>query len=128
MADVALKLLITPIILYFNWKLVTPYVAPGLSNPFAPIFLLSGYVPDSTSELPRYGKSYYDLVFLAYYTVFFSFVREYLAIKVSQPLARYFGLRKEGKIDRFAEQFYAVVYFAFFGTWGYVSLAYCSSR
>ncbi|RXW22909.1 hypothetical protein EST38_g2959 [Candolleomyces aberdarensis] len=118
---VALKLLATPVVLYFNWKLVTPYVAPDLPNPFAPIFLLSGYIADSKPEQPRYAKSYNDLIFLAYYIVFFSFVREYLAIKVSRPVARYFGLRKEGKIVRFAEQFYALVYFAFFGAWGYFS-------
>ncbi|KAJ2912570.1 hypothetical protein MD484_g7844, partial [Candolleomyces efflorescens] len=100
--DVALKVLITPVILYFNWNLVTPYVSPGLANPFAPIFLLSGHVSTSEgADVPRYAKSYYDLIFLAYYTVFFSFVREYLAITVSQPLARFFGLRKEGKIDSY---------------------------
>ncbi|KAJ2936077.1 hypothetical protein H1R20_g1016, partial [Candolleomyces eurysporus] len=121
---VALKLLVTPVVLYLNWKLVAPYVAPGLPNPFAPIFLLSGYLPTSKPEQPRYAKSYYDLIFLAYYIVFFSFIREYLAIKVSRPFARYLGLRKEGKIDRFAEQFYAVVYFAFFGAWGYRVMDY----
>ncbi|RXW15937.1 hypothetical protein EST38_g9917 [Candolleomyces aberdarensis] len=115
----ALKLLITPVVLYLNWKYVTPYVAPGLPNPFAPIFLLSGYIPTSKPEDPRYAKSYFDLVFLAYYIVFFSFIREYLATTVSRPLARYFGLRKEAKIDRFAEQFYALVYFSCFGAWGY---------
>ncbi|KAJ2920100.1 hypothetical protein MD484_g341, partial [Candolleomyces efflorescens] len=118
----ALKLLITPVVLCLNWHFVTPYVAPaGIPNPFAPIFLLSGHIPDSSPEDPRYAKTYSDLVFLAYYIVFFSFVREYLAIKVARPLGRYFGLRKEAKLDRFAEQFYALVYFTFFGTWGYVS-------
>jgi acyl-CoA-dependent ceramide synthase len=63
------------------------------------------------------------LGFLAYYIVFFSFVRQTLALKVSQPVAKYFGLKRETKIDRFAEQTYALVYFAVSGTCGYFVMA-----
>ncbi|KAF6762311.1 longevity assurance proteins LAG1 LAC1 [Ephemerocybe angulata] len=115
----ALKVLAVPLVLYVNWEVVTPYVAPGLPNPFAPIFLLSGYIEDSKPEDPRYTKTHFDLAFLAYYIVFFSFVREFLATKVAKPIGRYFGLKKEAKLDRFAEQFYALVYFTITGIWGY---------
>ena len=111
--------------LYLNWELVAPYVEPGISNPFAGLFLLKGRVPGSPPEDPRYQKSWWDLAFLAYYVVFFSFVRETLAAKVSRPLAKYFGLKRESKIDRFAEQAYAVVYFMVSGTWGYVRCSSC---
>lgn len=116
----ALKLLILPLVLYFNWNLVTPYVEPGLPNPFAPLFQVSGYLKDSKPEDPRYSKTYLDLAFIAYYIVFFSFCRESLGKAVSHPLARYFGLKKEAKIERFAEQFYALVYFSITGVAGYV--------
>ncbi|KAF6762310.1 longevity assurance proteins LAG1 LAC1 [Ephemerocybe angulata] len=117
---VALKILAIPLILYVNWVLFGRYVSgPDVPNPFGPIFLLSGYIEDSKPEDPRYAKTYLDLAFLAYYIVFFSFVREFLAIKAGKPLARYFGLKKEAKVDRFAEQFYAVVYFSISGFWGY---------
>lgn len=96
------------------------YLEPGIPNPFAPIFLLSGYIPTSSPEDIRYRKTWWDIVFLGYYIVFFSFVRQILAIKVSQPVAKYFGLKRESKIDRFGEQTYALFYFAFFGAWGYV--------
>ncbi|TFK43451.1 TLC domain-containing protein [Crucibulum laeve] len=115
----SLKLLLIPIICYLNWELLAPYVEPGLSNPFSHLFLLSGYVPTSSPDDPRYAKSYYDLLFLAYYIVFWSCIRQSLALYVSNPLAKYFGLKREAKIDRFGEQFYAMVYFAFFGAWGY---------
>ncbi|PPQ68014.1 hypothetical protein CVT26_007377 [Gymnopilus dilepis] len=118
------KLLLLPIVLYLNWELVAPYVEPGISNPFAGLFLLKGRVPGSPPEDPRYQKSWWDLAFLAYYVVFFSFVRETLAAKVSRPLAKYFGLKRESKIDRFAEQAYAVFYFMISGTWGYLVMSH----
>lgn len=82
--------------------------------------MLSGYIPNSSPEDIRYRKTWWDIAFIGYYIIFFSFVREILAIKVSQPVAKYFGLKRESKIDRFGEQTYALFYFAFFGAWGYV--------
>jgi len=109
--------------LYANWEFLSPYVEQNLSNPFAHIFLISGYISDSKSDDPHYQKSYWDLLFLLYYVVFFSFVRETLAIYVSKPAARYFGLKRASKIDRFGEQTYALFYFMIFGAWGYVRLS-----
>lgn len=108
-------------VLYANWEMMSLFVTPDMPNPFAPIFLLSGYVPDSAPGDPRYKKTYYDVVFIAYNIVFFSFVRQAISIYVSKPVARYFGLKREAKIDRFAEQAYALVYFSFFGVMGYVN-------
>jgi acyl-CoA-dependent ceramide synthase len=68
-----------------------------------------------------YAKSYADLLFIAYYIVFFSFVRQLIAVKACRPIAKYFRLKRE-KIDRFGEQGYALVYFMVFGTWGLVSV------
>ncbi|KAG6857085.1 hypothetical protein H0H87_009646 [Tephrocybe sp. NHM501043] len=113
----AVKLLLVPLVLALNWHLSAPYLAPGTPNPFTPCFLLSGRVhaPDG----PRYQKTYADLVFLAYNILFFSLVRQLVAVNLGRRLARYFGLRREAKIDRFGEQAYAMVYFAVFGAWGY---------
>lgn len=41
---------------------------------------------------------------------------------MSRPIAKWFGLRRETKIDRFGEQMYALIYFAVMGAWGYVRL------
>ncbi|TEB35652.1 longevity assurance proteins LAG1 LAC1 [Coprinellus micaceus] len=118
---IAFKVALVPLVLYFNWELVTPYVAPHLDvrNPFAPLFLISGRIEDSKPGDTRYSKSWFDIPFLAYYVVVFSMVRQFLTVNVSAPIARYFGLRKEGKIERFGEQFYALIYFSIFGSWGY---------
>ncbi|KIM46094.1 hypothetical protein M413DRAFT_65240 [Hebeloma cylindrosporum] len=113
------KLLLVPIVLYVNWEILAPYLERGIPNPFAPVFLLSGYIPTSSPDDIRYRKTWWDLAFISYYIVFFSFVREILTIKVSRPLAKYFGLKRLSKVDRFGEQTYALFYFAFFGAWGY---------
>ncbi|KAG6821621.1 hypothetical protein H0H93_000130 [Arthromyces matolae] len=115
----AFKLLLVPIVLYLNWELTAPYFASGLKNPFGSFFLISGRVPTSSPDDPRYQKTYYDLVFIAYNVVFFSFVRQLITINACKPIAKYFGLRKSAKIERFGEQGYALVYFGFFGAWGY---------
>lgn len=122
--DTAFQVALVPLVLYLNWELVTPYVAPQLKsrNPFAPLFLISGRIEDSKPGDTRYAKSWLDLPFLAYYVVVFSMFRQFLTVKLAVPIARYFGLRKEGKIERFGEQFYALVYFSAFGAWGYVSV------
>ncbi|EAU84867.2 longevity-assurance protein 1 [Coprinopsis cinerea okayama7 len=116
---IALKLLLIPVVLYFNWEFVARYVSPPLSNPFGPFFLLSGYVEGSKPDDPRYAKSWLDFLFLGFYIVFWSMVRQTIAVNIARPIARYFGLRKEAKIDRFGEQLYAMIYFAICGAWGY---------
>lgn len=127
----ALKLLLLPIILYANWELVSPYVKTDTLNPFGNFFLLSGLVPDSKPDDPRYQKTYWDLGFLAYHVVFFSFVRQSLLFYLSRPLAKYFGLKRESKVDRFGEQTYALLYFLTMGLWGFVSVfcavCYCQA-
>ncbi|KAK2466282.1 hypothetical protein APHAL10511_001924 [Amanita phalloides] len=115
----ALTLLLLPVVLFSNWHLLAPVLAPSLPNPFAPFFLLSGRIPSSSPHDPRYAKSYFDLLFITYYVIFWSFVRQALTIYVSRPIARYFGIRKPAKVDRFGEQTYALFYFAAFGLWGF---------
>ncbi|KAF9057653.1 TLC domain-containing protein [Panaeolus papilionaceus] len=116
---ISFKIILLPVVLYTNWELLAPYVQPGVSNPFAPLFLLSGYVPTSKPDDPRYQKTWQDLLFLAYYIVFFSFIRQAITINISGPLAKYFGLKRQSKIERFGEQVYALIYFSFFGACGY---------
>jgi hypothetical protein len=118
----AFKLLLLPIVLYANWELVSPYIEPGIPNPFGSLFLLSGRIPSSPAEKPLYAKTYEDLLFIAYHVVFFSLVRQLIAVKTCRPIARYFGIKREAKLDRFGEQGYALVYFTVFGAWGYVGV------
>ena len=124
----AFTVLLVPVVLYANWQLLAPLTSPGFPNPFAPFFLLSGFVPSSSPNDPRYAKSFLDLLFIAYYVVFWSFVRQSLTIYVSRPVAGYFRIRKEAKIDRFGEQTYAFLYFFVVGVWGFVSAPFPSNR
>ena len=134
----AVPLLLAPILLYALWEILAPalrrshiplldsYLGPysrhiPISNPFAPFFLLSGYVPSSQPDDPRYQKSYSDLLFVAYYIVFFSLVRQVIAIDICQPLARYFGIKKADKLTRFGEQGHGLVYWSLMSVWGFVS-------
>ncbi|KAF9055431.1 longevity assurance proteins LAG1/LAC1 [Hymenopellis radicata] len=132
----ALKILVVPVILYLNWELVAPWMGKSLEpivspylghypvtdssrNPFQVFFLLSHYVPTSAPDDPRYQKGYYDLTFIAYYIVFWSMVRQVITINICRPIARYFGIRKAAKLERFGEQGYAMIYFLVMGYWGY---------
>ncbi|KAJ7368394.1 longevity assurance proteins LAG1/LAC1 [Mycena albidolilacea] len=128
------KLLLVPLILYTNWELLTPHLKPLLeplapalgpyvpngriTNPFGPIFLLSGKIATSDPDDPRYAKDWCDLLFLAYNVIFFSCFRQLVTVIMFRRIAKYFGIKKEAKLDRFGEQGYAVVYFGITGAWG----------
>ncbi|KAF9557254.1 longevity-assurance protein 1 [Agrocybe pediades] len=114
----AFKILIRPVMLYAVWTFLPRQVRPDIPNPFARIFLLSGYITTSSPDRPLYRKTWWDLAFVAYYSVFFAFFRTSFALNVSRPAAKYFRVRRQ-KIDRFCEHLYSVVYFFTFGAWGY---------
>ncbi|EJU06038.1 longevity assurance proteins LAG1/LAC1 [Dacryopinax primogenitus] len=103
------KILGVPILLWLNWH----FLSSHQPNPFSHVILLSGRVPGSPDDDPRYQKSYWDILFITYYVVFWSFVRQSIVLYILHPLARLAGIRKEGKLDRFAEQGYAIIYFGF---------------
>ncbi|KAF8605523.1 longevity assurance proteins LAG1/LAC1 [Ceratobasidium sp. AG-I] len=115
----SLKLLLIPVVLYLNFELVDRYIHKiPYNNPFAPLLFISYYLPDSSSSDPRYAKGFLDLAFVAYYVIFFSFVRQSVTIYIIIPFARALGINRESKLDRFAEQGYAVLYFGTFGSLG----------
>ena len=103
--------------LWANWEILSPYVPSDVPNPFRPLLFISHRVPSSPETDPRYQKGYLDLVFIAYYIVFWSFVRQTITSYL-RPLARWFGVKKQAKVDRFGEQGYAILYFSFTGLWG----------
>ena len=118
------KVIATVVALYVNWEIITPHVAPGLPNPFAPLIFISHRIESSPPGDPLYAKGYMDLVFVASYVVFFSFVRQIFILHVFRPFARWYGI-KRSKFDRFGEQGYGVVYWGAMSVWGYVSFLTC---
>ena len=116
----SLKMLLLVVILWATWETFAPWVAPNLDNPFAPLLFISHRVPDSPQEDPRYQKGWFDLVFVAYYIIFWSFVRQTITISICRPVGQWFGIKKEAKLDRFGEQGYAILYWGAMGCWGLV--------
>ena len=114
------KIIVAAVLLYINWEIITPYVAPGLANPFAPLIFISHPLESSSSDDPRYAKGYLDLVFVASYLVVFSFLRQVFILHIFRRFARWYGIKKS-KFDRFGEQGYAIVYWGSMSVWGYVS-------
>ncbi|KAG8862671.1 hypothetical protein FRC20_011114 [Serendipita sp. 405] len=110
----SIKMLGAPVLFWFNWTLVAPHV----DNPWRHLLFVSNRLPDSAQGVPMYAKSYWDIAFVAYYVIVFSFIRQSLTIYFLKPLARYYGIKKEGKLDRFAEQGYAIIYFVCSGSLG----------
>jgi very-long-chain ceramide synthase len=117
----SLRLLLIPILLHLCWINFAPlFVNHPQSSPFAPLLFISHTTPSPTNDDadPRYRKGWLDLVFIAYYIIFWSFVRQSIIIYILRPSSRYLKIRKVAKRERFGEQGYAVIYFAFFGIWG----------
>ena len=97
------------------WLAFNPY---DYGNPFRPFVMLSYPILTERGELV-YGKGKKDLMFCAFYTAFFTFVREVSMEMVFAPLAKWAGLKKS-KQGRFMEQCYDCVHFTIFGIYGVV--------
>lgn len=65
-----------------------------------------------------YGKGLHDITFVAFYTIVMSFSREILMGRYLRPFAVYCGMKGRGKMLRFVEQVYSVIYFSIFGPFG----------
>lgn len=70
----------------------------------------------------RYGKGPKDLLFLAFYIIVFSLVRQTVVLYAVKPLAIRWGLKGQRKIDRFTEQGYALFYWSSASAIGLVSI------
>ncbi|KAJ7334016.1 TLC domain-containing protein [Mycena albidolilacea] len=129
----ALRVLVVPPVLALPAALLLPR---GTQNPFTAFFWLSHAAPPperagASTYSAAYRASYagadgpqhylkgpLDLLLLGYLVVLFSFLRLVLSHYAFPALARRWGVTKQGKIERFGEQGYAVVYFAAMGVWG----------
>lgn len=116
------------IIGYVNWRIFTPHTP----NPFEPFLFLSHRVPVSqvliyepkalvTGDTVRYQKGYWDLAFLSFYVVVFSFIRQASLFYIFKPFAVWWGIKNPVKQERLMEQGYAMLYWGTFGAIGTVS-------
>jgi acyl-CoA-dependent ceramide synthase len=97
-------------------------VRPSPSNPVHAALFLSYPLPRDPKADPaapiHYGKGAKDFAFVAFYTVFLSFTREFVMQRFLRPMAIRYGILSRGKQARFMEQMYTAIYFAIFGPLG----------
>lgn len=95
---------------------------PSPSNPFHAALFLSYPIPRQPNDDPstpiQYGKGSRDFAFVAFYTIFLSFTREFIMQRFLRPLARSLGIHSRAKQARFMEQAYTALYFAIFAPFG----------
>lgn len=98
------------------------FVNPSPANPLHSAIFLAYPLPKpltASADTPvQYGKGRADFAFVAFYTVFFSFTREFLMQRMLRPLAIRLGIRNRAKQSRFMEQFYTAIYFGIMGPFG----------
>ncbi|KAJ7753238.1 hypothetical protein B0H16DRAFT_1723271 [Mycena metata] len=78
----------------------------------------------ATHTQQLYIKGPLDIPLLLWTIVLCSYLRLVFTQEVFPRVARWWGIKREGKVARFGEQGYAVVYFAVVGVWGVVSLLF----
>lgn len=113
-------ILCVPLLLYVNWEIVARWMPTSYSNPFHAFIFLSSPIPGTNQT--RYAKTYKDMLFIAYYIVFWSFARETIVAGMKK-LGRHYGLRKPAKLARFGEQGYGLVYWGWTGIYGVYIMA-----
>ncbi|KAL8383425.1 hypothetical protein RB595_006941 [Gaeumannomyces hyphopodioides] len=108
--------------------LVSYAVNPTESNVVSRFLFLSYRIDGDgrPAEPAQYGQGPWDVAFVAFYTIFLSFTREFVMHELLRPLARsrFCDIRARGKQTRFAEQTYTAVYVVFIGALG----MHCMSR
>ncbi|KAF5095793.1 hypothetical protein D0Z03_001753 [Geotrichum reessii] len=88
-------------------------------NPLKPFFTLSYRIePAALGDPVYYGKGKKDFCFVLMAMLFFTFFREFWMQVILRPLAIKVGIQKKGKISRFMEQTYSIVYYGMSGPFG----------
>jgi len=100
------------LILLIPWAILELFRFKGWidSNPFSAFVLISYPLPLQEGEKYHlYGKGLKDFLFLGFYIIVFSCIRQTVTEYIIRPYARYLAL-KGTKQDRFVDQGYAVFY------------------
>ncbi|KAF2863189.1 longevity assurance proteins LAG1/LAC1 [Piedraia hortae CBS 480.64] len=108
--------------------LLAYWVKPNAQNPLHQFIFLSyanpplnertDTIPAHLGNVTQYGKGRRDFAFVAFYTVVFTFTREFIMQRLLKPIAIWCGLHNRHKQARFLEQSYTAIYFGIFGPFG----------
>ncbi|KAK6197959.1 acyl-CoA-dependent ceramide synthase [Scheffersomyces amazonensis] len=82
---------------------------------FLECLIVPSYYIEGTDQ---YGKGINDFYFVGFYSIFFTFLREFFMCLISRPLSIHFGIKKEDRIKRFMEQSYSIFYYGCSGPFG----------
>lgn len=94
----------TIVSLYCAWETLLAK-STDWDNPFKPFLFISYPLPAQDDGITRYRKGYKDVLFLLFWVVGFSFLRQGLTIWLVKPLGIKLGLKKNNrKLERFMEQ------------------------
>ncbi|GAA6064744.1 hypothetical protein JCM10212_001596 [Sporobolomyces blumeae] len=117
-----LSVIVATVSTYFVLERCVPSYSTlhGNSNPLRPLLLISYPLEPTLADRgeQKYGKGLDDVVFLSFYIIVFSFLRQSITEYLIRPVAKRLGLRTESKQARFMEQAYAIVYFSASGAFG----------
>lgn len=92
---------------------------PSSSNSLHKALFLSYPLPkQSGSDTILFGKGRDDFAFVAFYTIVFTFTREFIMQRIIRPIAVRAGIRSRSRQSRFMEQYYTAIYFGIFGPFG----------
>ncbi|KAL7920176.1 TLC domain-containing protein [Trichoderma austrokoningii] len=94
------------VILLYWCQLIIPK-----ARPFTNLCLWLSYYNPSTN---KYGVGLKDIVYVTYYLVLFTGLRDGLMNGVLAPLGRRWGIKSAKDVDRFAEQTWMICYYCFF--------------
>ncbi|MCO5596178.1 hypothetical protein L7F22_050238 [Adiantum nelumboides] len=122
------------ILLWANWQVFTPNVP----NPFTPLIFITHQIPiaeviktdpslAANNDVIRYQKGYGDILFLLFYIIVFSFLRQSTTIYLFKPFAAWWGISNDRKRERFMEQGYSFLYWGSAGLFGIYVMSFQDS-
>ncbi|KAK9464955.1 TLC domain-containing protein [Lipomyces arxii] len=104
---------VIPIVIF---AAMTDHSPKNFLYPF--LFVSYPIEPKEPGAPVMYGKGRNDFCFVFYYMIVFGFLREFAMQQILEPIARWCGLSKPGKIKRFMEQAYTILYEGVMAPWG----------
>ncbi len=109
--------LIILLLVYLTYFLSNNYTD---SNPLH-MFVAISYKTDEIDENGyfMYDKGPKDFAFVLFYMIFFTFFREFVMSVMVRPLAGILHITRKGKVKRFMEQFYSLVYYGLSSPFGF---------
>ncbi|KAK9471487.1 sphingosine N-acyltransferase [Dipodascopsis tothii] len=79
--------------------------------------LFASYPVAGTNPV-QYAKGAWDFIFVGYYVIVFTFLREFSMQQILEPIAHRCGIKRESKVKRFMEQTYSIMYYSVMSPWG----------